>query len=128
MKEMYFTLTGCNYYLGSDFLEKGMIVKLKKEPDNEYDNEAIKVKIKGLGKIGYVANSPRTVIGDCMSAGRLYDKISKKAKGQIIAVTDRGVICKVICEDEIIYDELIPPTVESNQLVDDLAENERLGE
>lgn len=128
MKEMYFTLTGCNYYLGSDFLEKGMIVKLKKEPDNEYDNEAIKVKMKGLGKIGYVANSPRTVIGDCMSAGRLYDKISKKAKGQIIAVTDRGVICKVICEDEIIYDELIPPTVESNQLVDDLAENERLGE
>ena len=128
MKEMYFTLTGCNYYLGSDFLEKGMIVKLKKEPDNEYDNEAIKVKMKGLGKIGYVANSPRTVIGVCMSAGRLYDKISKKAKGQIIAVTDRGVICKVICEDEIIYDELIPPTVESNQLVDDLAENERLGE
>ena len=61
-----------------------MIVKLKKEPDNEYDNEAIKVKMKGLGKIGYVANSPRTVIGDCMSAGRLYDKISKKAKGQII--------------------------------------------
>ena len=75
MKEMYFTLTGCNYYLGSDFLEKGMIVKLKKEPDNEYDNEAIKVKMKGLGKIGYVANSPRTVIGDCMSAGRLYDKM-----------------------------------------------------
>ena len=32
MKEMYFTLTGCGYYLGKDFLEKGMIVKLKKEP------------------------------------------------------------------------------------------------
>lgn len=112
MKEMYFTLTGCGYYLGSDFLEKGMIVKLKKEPDNEHDSEAIMVKMKGLGKIGYVANSPRTVIGECMSAGRLYDKIKKKAKAQIIAVTDCGVICRVIREDEIIYDELTPPTVE----------------
>ncbi len=40
---------------------KGMKVKLVKEPDNEYDKEAIQVKIKGLGKCGYVANSPYTV-------------------------------------------------------------------
>ena len=58
MKEMYFTIAGCNHYYGSDFMEKGMKVK---EPDNEYDNEAIQVKIKGLGKVGYVANSPYTV-------------------------------------------------------------------
>ena len=32
-------------------MEKGMKVKLVKEPDNEYDNEAIQVKIKGLGKV-----------------------------------------------------------------------------
>lgn len=50
MKEMYFTIAGCNYYFGSDFMEKGMKVKLVKEPDNEYDSEAIQVKIKGLGK------------------------------------------------------------------------------
>lgn len=74
MKEMYFTIAGCNHYYGSDFMEKGMKVKLVKEPDNEYDNEAIQVKIKGLGKVGYVANSPYTVKGESMSAGRLYDK------------------------------------------------------
>lgn len=28
-----------------------MKVKLEKEPDNEYDKEAIQVKVKGLGKI-----------------------------------------------------------------------------
>ena len=61
MKEMYFTIAGCNHYYGSDFMEKGMKVKLVKEPDNEYDNEAIQVKIKGFGKVGYVANSPYTV-------------------------------------------------------------------
>lgn len=95
MKEMYFTIAGCNHYYGSDFMEKGMKVKLVKEPDNEYDNEAIQVKIKGLGKVGYVANSPYTVKGESMSAGRLYDKIGGKAKGKIVFVTDGGVICKV---------------------------------
>lgn len=38
-------------------------MKLLKEPDNEFDKEAIQVKIKGLGKVGYVANSPFTVDG-----------------------------------------------------------------
>ena len=27
MKEMYFTIAGCNHYFGSDFMEKGMKVK-----------------------------------------------------------------------------------------------------
>lgn len=73
-----------------------MKVKLVKEPDNEYDKEAIQVKIKGLGKVGYVANSPYTVKGESMSAGRLYDRIGDKAKGKVVFVTDAGVICKII--------------------------------
>ena len=79
-------------------MEKGMKVKLVKQPDNEYDSEAIQVKIKGLGKVGYVANSPYTMKGESMSAGRLYDKIADKAKGKIVFVTDGGVICKVISD------------------------------
>ena len=50
MKELYFTIAGCSHYFGSDFIEKGMKVKLEKEPDNAYDKEAIQVKVKGLGK------------------------------------------------------------------------------
>lgn len=95
MSEMYFTITGCNHYYGNAFMEKGMKVKLVKEPDNEYDNEAIQVKIKGLGKCGYVANSPYTVKGESMSAGRLYDKLGKKAKGRIVFVIGNGAICKI---------------------------------
>ena len=67
-------------------MEKGMKVKLLKEPDNAYDKEAIQVKINGLGKIGYVANSPFTVKGESMSAGRLYDKLGDTAKGKIMFV------------------------------------------
>lgn len=83
MKEMYFTIAGCNHYFGSDFMKKGMKVKLVKEPYNEYDGEAIQVKIKGLGKVGYVANSPYTVKGESMSAGRMYDKIGGRQKERL---------------------------------------------
>ena len=60
-------------------LEQKMKVKLVKEPDNEYDKEAIKVEMPGIGHIGYVANSPYTVVGESYSAGRLYDKIGDTA-------------------------------------------------
>lgn len=30
MDELYFTIAGCNHYFGSDFMEKGMKVKLVK--------------------------------------------------------------------------------------------------
>ena len=95
MGKLYFTIAGCSHYFGNDFMEKGMKVKLEKEPDNEYDKEAIQVKIKGLGKIGYVANSPFTVKGESMSAGRLYDKIGDKAKGKVVFVVDGGVVCRI---------------------------------
>ena len=77
-------------------LEKEMIVYLKKEKDNEYDKEAISVNLPGLGKIGYVANSPYTVLGESYSAGRLYDKISEEASGKVKFKLDKGVICEFI--------------------------------
>ena len=37
MSNIYFTVTGLHHYYGDSFLEKEMIVYLKKEKDNEYD-------------------------------------------------------------------------------------------
>ena len=96
MKTIYFTITGMKYYYGSDFLKKGMKVKIKKEPDNKYDSEAIVVELEGLGAIGHVANSTNTVLGESYSAGRIYDMFKKKAKGKVKLITDRGVICELI--------------------------------
>ncbi len=93
MSKIYFTLTGTKYYHGKDFLKPGMKLKLEKEPDNEYDKEAIVVKIEGIGKIGHVANSPYTVLGESMSAGRIYDKIGDTAKAEVLLVTEHGTIC-----------------------------------
>ena len=99
MGKVYITLTGTRHYFGDDFLERGMKLVLEKEPDNEFDNEfdkeAIKVLCEGIGKIGYVANSPYTVIGESMSAGRLYDKIWECATVKVVFKTEKGVICKV---------------------------------
>lgn len=95
MKPIYFTITGTKHYFGSDFLKPGMKVKLQKDTHNEFDNEAIAIKLDGLGKIGYVANSRYTVLGESYSAGRLYDKINKKATGTVLYVLDNGVLCRL---------------------------------
>lgn len=95
MAKIYFTLTGTKYYHGNEFLKPGMKLKLEKEPDNKYDKEAIVVKMVGLDVVGHVANSANTVIGESMSAGRLYDKIGDTAKAKVVLVTPHGTICSV---------------------------------
>ena len=52
--------------------------------------------LRGLGKIGYVANSPYTVLGESYSAGRLYDKIEDEAQGKIKFILDKGVVCELV--------------------------------
>ena len=83
MEEMYFTITGCNHYFGTEFLKEGMKLKLEKEPDNKFDSEAILVKLKGLGKIGYVANSPYTVKGESMSAEDCMIRLEIRRKPEL---------------------------------------------
>lgn len=95
MKTFYFTITGLRYRYGSDFLKPGTKVRLCKDPDNKYDSEAIVCEMEGLGKIGYVANSVSTVLGESSSAGRLYDKITDDAEGEAVYILSGGVICKL---------------------------------
>ncbi len=95
MKKLYITLTGTKFYHGKDFLEPGMKLKLIKKPENQYDSEAIRVELSGIGTVGHVANSVHTVLGESMSAGRMYDRIGKKAEAVVKIVTDHGVLCKV---------------------------------
>ena len=90
--KIFFTIAGTRHHYGQDFFEKDMRVRLEKEPDNEHDREAIKVMLEGLGLVGYVANSPYTVVGESWSAGRLYDRIGDTAEGEVVFVTDDAVL------------------------------------
>ena len=99
MRKIFFTITGTNHRYGSGFMEPDMKVRLVKEPDNEHDREAIKVEMEGLGQIGYVANSTRTVLGESYSAGRIYDKIGDEAEGTVMYVLLGGAIGYIELED-----------------------------
>ena len=100
MSKIYFTIAGTRYHYGQDFLKPDMQVRLVKEPENEVDNEAIRVELPGLGLIGYVANSPHTVLGESMSAGRIYDKIGDEAAGTVLYVLENGVLCRLDKEEQ----------------------------
>ena len=115
MKKIYFTITGMSHYYGDRFFEKGMTVKLIKEADNKVDSEAIKVELEGLGTVGYVANSPYTVLGESYSAGRLYDEIGDTAEGTVLYVTDRGIIGYVAIEAEKVLESAVKTAIEATK-------------
>ncbi len=95
MNKIYFTITGTKHYFGHEFFERGMKVRLVKEPENEIDKEAIRVEMPGLGKCGYVANSSYTVEGESWSAGRIYDKIGETAEGEVLYKLPNCIICSL---------------------------------
>ena len=106
MEKTYFvTITGLNHYYGTKPFEIGRIIKLIKEPDNEYDNEAIVAFLPFIDKIGYVANSTNTVYQGTISAGRLYDKIEDYAYARVMFVTHSSVIALVLDKDDVEEDD-----------------------
>ena len=92
----YVTLTGLNSSYGTMPFAVGQKVRLVKEPENQADREAIRAELPGLGKVGYVANSTHTVVGNCCIAGRLYDKIGNTATAKVKYVLANAVVCKVM--------------------------------
>lgn len=98
----YITVTGTKYRYGTEWMKEGIILTLVKEPENEYDKEAIRVEAEGLGTIGYVANSIRTVMGNTMSAGRLYDRIGNTARVKVKYIMPEYLICGVK-EKDVVY-------------------------
>lgn len=100
-QELYTTIVGLKNYEGSKVFKIGSIVKLVKEPDNDYDLEAIACEIKYIGKTGYIANSTRTVTKGTMSAGRIYDKIKDISFCEVKFVSSDSVIAKVLTDEEI---------------------------
>ena len=83
-----FTITGRKFYRNNITLTSGMPLKLVKEPDNEFDKDAIAVYAKNE-KIGYVANKDYTKYELTSSASELQDKIEDIAQGSYLLYLDR---------------------------------------
>lgn len=101
MEQIFVTITGQNHYLGMKPYKVGRIVKLQKEPDNEYDETAIAVLLPYIDKVGFVANSTNTVFAGTYSAGRLYDRIGDCAYAQVMFITHSSIIARVLSEEEL---------------------------
>ncbi|MDD3137742.1 MAG: HIRAN domain-containing protein [Lachnospiraceae bacterium] len=95
MKDKFITITGFNHYYGKQPFSIGNIIKCIKEESNQYDTEAIKAVLPYIGTVGYVANSPNTVAGGIMSAGRLYDHVRKKFYARVMFTTASKIICRL---------------------------------
>jgi len=78
MDGKYITITGFNHYYGLEPFKIGNLIRCCKETDNSFDGEAIKAVLPYIGTVGYIANSPNTVAGGTMSAGRIYDNVEDK--------------------------------------------------
>ena len=102
MENYYFiTITGVNHYYCKTPFEIDRVLKIAKEPNNEFDGEAIRVELPYIGTVGYVANSENTVFRGTVSAGRLYDHIGDYAYAQVLFVTHSSVIALVRQPEEI---------------------------
>ena len=90
MSKIYFTLTGTNHYFGKEFLKKGAKIRLEKEPDNEYDKEAIKVTYEGL-----IKNAEKSVV---MTGYSISDYFTGMLD-TIIAKSQQGVYVRFYVND-----------------------------
>jgi len=98
METMFVTVTGLNHYYGLKPFKVGGILKFEKEKMNDYDSEAIAVKMPYIDTVGYVANSPNTTFKGTYSAGRLYDSVGDFCYARVMFVTHSSVIALILTE------------------------------
>lgn len=100
-KGIYFTVNGVNHFHGIKVFKINSLMKLVKEPENNYDDEAIRVELRYAGPSGYVANSVKTVAKGSYSAGRLYDKILDVDYAKVKFIIGDAIIAKVLTSEEV---------------------------
>ena len=106
MKEPVFVTINClNMFYGKKPFEVGRIVRLIKEPDNEYDKEAIGVFLPFIDRIGYIANSVKTVYAGTFSAGRIYDMFGDYTYAKIMFITHSCAVGLLLDKDEVEKDD-----------------------
>ena len=87
-------IVGSSFY---DFTpEKGLVVDLARDGENEHDPDAIAVLVDGE-KIGYVANSEYTLISEVKSATDIQNMLQDNQKAEILFIyLGEYVIAKLI--------------------------------
>jgi hypothetical protein len=95
MDDLFVTITGMQHYMGKTVLKPGVLVLLVKEPDNDYDDNAIRVDLVPAGCVGYVANSPHTVIEGTMSTNRVYDSMARACFARVMFAKGGFIVARL---------------------------------
>ena len=93
-KDTLISITGTMFYFGMEPFEKGVMLKLVREPENEHDPDAIRVEIDGK-TVGYVANNEYTLVENTKSASEIKSMNPDRAEVVLIYL-DEHVIAKLI--------------------------------
>jgi len=113
---VFITVTGVSHYYGMKPFEIDRVIKLVKEPDNEYDSEAIRVELPFIDKIGYVANSPNTIAKGTVSAGRIFDLFEGECFAQVLFVTHASVICGILTEENATCEPIVEQPIDEQHV------------
>ena len=95
MNATYISIVGFEQYFGMEPFKIGALLTCRKDPDNEYDDEAIAVFRSGTGKVGFIANSVHTKANGTSSAGRIYDSVGDKFTVTVRFTTRNCVIAEI---------------------------------
>lgn len=91
--DTFICIAGTRFY---DRTSTGSVVDLVKEPENQYDGDAIRVELNG-NKVGYVANSPRTLIKETKSATDIKNRFESRTRAKILFIfMERYTVAKLI--------------------------------
>ena len=98
-EKIYVTINQLDDFESQLFLKTGDILILKKDRNNQYDDEAVAAYTKDNCKCGYVANSVRSVARGTYSAGRVYDQIKDEARCAVrFILVEEGCLIAEIME------------------------------
>ena len=92
---VYITISHLDDFLGSEYVRPSMRMKLIKDHDNPYDDEAICVYTERGGKCGFVANSVHSVCRGTYSAGHVYESFGEEAYCVIRFAGDNTAIAEM---------------------------------
>ena len=100
MKEQLFlTVTRISSYAGCGLFRPGLRLKMRKDHNNPYDDEAIAVYGPNHAKYGYAANSTHTVCRGTHSAGYFQHVFEEEAECIVRFVAEDFAIAEFVDEE-----------------------------
>lgn len=99
LEGMFVTVTRFKSCQGKSPFPIGARLLCRKDPNNIYDTEAIRVFARGGIAVGYIANSASTKANGTMSAARIYDYVGRQFLIEVCFSTQTKVICQVLQKD-----------------------------